>query len=214
MDKILVTQKDLDFLMKWRDTHKDLVRTIPAAFKGINIINKEIGLNVKCIRDGDVLTFYPFCKNRPIGKFQCRIFSYGYSIINQKLLTTEDGKQADVQSIMTIYASLMAYIVYGKEEKDRQLVGFMPKAIQDSTLTKPKRKRTGNAVTYIFTKGNNIIGNGRIITGRRKPQVTFTVRGHFREYKSGKRVWISQFTKGAGKKKDKNYKLGGHKENG
>lgn len=63
MDKILVTQKDLDFLMQWRDAHKDLVRTIPAVFKGINIINKEIGLNVKCIREGEVITFYPVCKN-------------------------------------------------------------------------------------------------------------------------------------------------------
>lgn len=209
MDKILVTQKDLDFLMQWRDSHKDLVRTIPAAFKGINIVNKEIGLNVKCIREGDILTFYPFYRNATLGKFQCRILSSGYSIANQQLLTAKDGKQADVHSIMTVYASLMAFIVYGKEETDRQVVGFKPKAIPVSKLTKSKRKRASNSITYIFTKGNNIVGNGKIITGRRKPQIAFTVRGHFRKYKSGKQVWINQFTKGTGKTKNKNYKLGG-----
>ena len=41
------------------------------------------------------------------------------------------------------------------------------------------------------------------------PRGIFTVRGHYRHYKSGKVVWVSEYKKGTGKKKKKTYKMGG-----
>ena len=41
------------------------------------------------------------------------------------------------------------------------------------------------------------------------PGGIFSVRGHFRHYKNGKVIWISEYRKGEGKKKKKTYKMGG-----
>lgn len=41
------------------------------------------------------------------------------------------------------------------------------------------------------------------------PSCSFTVRGHFRHYRSGKTVWIAEYRKGTGKEQSKTYKIGG-----
>ena len=41
------------------------------------------------------------------------------------------------------------------------------------------------------------------------PACSFTVRGHFRHYKSGKTVWIAEYRKGTGRSRGKTYKIGG-----
>lgn len=40
------------------------------------------------------------------------------------------------------------------------------------------------------------------------PACSFTVRGHFRHYKSGKTVWIAEYRKGTGRSRGKTYKIG------
>lgn len=44
------------------------------------------------------------------------------------------------------------------------------------------------------------------------PRGIFTVRGHYRHYKSGKVVWVAEYKKGTGKQKGKTYKIGGDKK--
>jgi hypothetical protein len=214
MDRIILTEKDVAFLLEWRDNHKDLVRSMPQPFRAIKLVIKDSALSIKCIRDKNIISFYPFCNGESLGKFEIRILLLGYNVLNQKLLVTKSGQRADVANIVTVYASLMAYITFGKEEeKGLYFSEYKPTSIPDSdSKTKShKNKRRANKVTYIFSKSKT----SGIITGRRytKSKISFCVRGHWRTYKNGKRIWVKQFTKGAGKKKDKNYKLGGHKEN-
>ena len=47
------------------------------------------------------------------------------------------------------------------------------------------------------------VQSGNLKLPRRKCPYAFQVRGHGREYKSGKRVWIKEFTKGDTTKKKK-----------
>lgn len=56
----------------------------------------------------------------------------------------------------------------------------------------------------VFRFGNTDKEGNR---GYTKYSHEFTVRGHFRNYKSGKRVWIQPFTKGQGEKHPKKYSL-------
>lgn len=46
----------------------------------------------------------------------------------------------------------------------------------------------------------------------RVPGGIFTVRGHYRHYKSGKVVWVSEYKKGTGKMRRKTYKVGRNAE--
>lgn len=211
MDRIIVAESDLEYLENWRDNHKDLVRLMPMPIKAIKIICKEKKLSVKIIREGDKVTMYPFYQGESLGRIQYMILNKGYSITKLELLTSKDGKKADAESLMTIYATIMAFMVYGKEtETEAKVVAYSP-AVEElgvklpNSVGKPKCKR-GNKVTYILTKNISDIAHvyGR---KRRSPVGEFNVRGHYRTYPSGKRVWIPEYTKGKGKFKKKTYKI-------
>lgn len=69
-------------------------------------------------------------------------------------------------------------------------------------------KRSSAQTTYIIRKVN-----GTLLAApsgsHASPRGIFTVRGHYRHYKSGKVVWVAEYKKGTGKKKSKTYKVGG-----
>lgn len=77
----------------------------------------------------------------------------------------------------------------------------------NTKLKKKSKKRKRNGVTYILGRSGN--EPKMMVKGAHSsPSGTFSVRGHYRHYKSGKVIWIAEFTKGSGKKKDKTYKVG------
>ena len=49
MDKVLLGAQDIESLFKWRDAHKDEVRTNPSPVRDIEIICKESQVKVKCL---------------------------------------------------------------------------------------------------------------------------------------------------------------------
>ena len=49
MDKLIVTQQDVDMILAWRDENKDLVRNFRPAFESIVITNKDTKVNLTCI---------------------------------------------------------------------------------------------------------------------------------------------------------------------
>ena len=121
MDKVELTVADINALLNWRDEHKELVRSLPAPLKAVEICFKHNGLRIKGIREGDTLQLH-----------------------------------------------LSTYIL-----------------------------RQDNGVLVAAPKGSHA-----------SPKGTFTVRGHYRHYASGKVVWIAEYKKGTGKKKAKTYKIG------
>ena len=70
--------------------------------------------------------------------------------------------------------------------------------------TKP---RTASTTYIIHSAGKQltVVPRGR----HASPACSFTVRGHFRHYKSGKTVWIAEYRKGTGRSRGKTYKIGG-----
>lgn len=113
----------------------------------------------------------------------------------------------DKQSVLTVYASVMALMVFGRsdlktpEHKEHQT------ASSSKNLTKKPKKSKPSGVTYIFThsgKEPHIAIKG----SHSSPQGIFSVRGHYRRYKSGKVIWIAQYMKGTGRKTDKSYRIG------
>ena len=108
--------------------------------------------------------------------------------------------------MFTVYGSLMALMVYGNDGVERREYSNAKSAGKSSAARKCKAE-----ATYILRHSNGCVG---VIQhgAHASPIGVFTVRGHWRHYKSGKEVWIAEYRKGCGKKKNKTYRTGFEKE--
>ena len=200
MDKIILHSQDVEKLLEWRDNNRDLVRRNAAPFRGIILEFPEAGINIKAIRDDEKLTFHVWIRGNKAGKITGLQLPGG--LFKEQKDTTKLNKD-DKQSIITVYASLMALIVYHEPE---------PAAARTPHQERPKKAKTGaqrrkkSGITYIFrssSSGPQVLPRG----GHARPAGVFTVRGHYRHYKDGRAVWIKPYKKGAGKQNNKTYKL-------
>ena len=201
MDKIILSSNDIIALLKWRDTHTDLVRRNAAPFKGIMLEFPDTHINIKVYTDNGKLSFYLYISGNKAGKITGVQLPGGF--FKETKNTTELNKE-NIQTIITVYSSLMALIVYHTPEK---ATAAMRKQHQE---TKNKRKsgkqRSKKGITYIFSRSQN----GPRLQPQREhasPSAAFSVRGHYRHYKNGKTVWVKPYNKGTGAKKDKTYKI-------
>ena len=200
MDRIILSSKDIETLLEWRDNNADLVRRNPAPFKGILLEFPETKINIKAYNDAGKITFYLFINGHKAGKITGRQLPGG--LLQVKKNTTKLSGD-DVQSIITVYASLMALIVYHKPEAAA--------AAAEQRQERPKKAKNGqerrkNSVTFLLKHS----GSGPRIQQRGQhssPAGVFTVRGHYRHYKDGRSVWIKPYKKGTGDQKNKTYKL-------
>lgn len=205
MDRVELTIEDVNRLIEWRDAHPTEVRSHPAPLKAVEIRIKENGWRIKGIREGNSLRLHLSKENQQFGNCTFIRRTGGmWTSTKNRMRVSED----DLRSVLTVYCSLMALMVYGQEEMPAEQT---PDKVQDNTRKKPingrKRKRTPRT-TYILKSGN-----GALMAAPKgshaSPGGIFSVRGHFRHYKNGKVIWISEYRKGEGKKKKKTYKMGG-----
>ena len=200
MDKIILSNKDVETLLSWRDQNKELIRRNAAPFKGILLQFPESFIDIKAYNDAGKITFYLFINGHKAGKITGRQLPGG--LLQVKKNTTK-LKSDDVQSIITVYASLMALIVYHKPEPAA--------AAAKQRQAQPKKAKSGaqrskNSVTYLLkysSSGPRIHPRGH----HSSPAGEFTVRGHYRHYKDGRAVWIKPYKKGTGGPQNKTYKL-------
>ena len=201
MDKIILHSQDVETLLKWRDENKDLVRRNAAPFKGIILEFPDTNINIKAYNDAGKLSFYLQANGEKAGKITGQQLAGG--LFREKKNTTKLDKE-NIQSIITVYASLMAFIVYHEP-------AAAPTAPRDQRQDRPKKpgkasRQQKSSITYIFkhsSSGPRLHRRGQ----HASPAAAFTVRGHYRRYKNGKTVWIRPYHKGAGSKKDKIYKI-------
>ena len=200
MDRIILSSKDIETLLSWRDQNKDLIRRNPAPFKGILLEFPETKIEIKAYNDAGKIAFYIRINGSSAGKITGRQLPGG--LLQVKKNTTK-LKSDDIQSIITVYASLMALIVYHKPAAAA--------AAKELRQERPKKAKNGvqrrkNGITYLLkssASGPRIQQRGQ----HSSPAGAFTVRGHYRHYKNGKTVWIRPYHKGTGGHKDKVYKL-------
>ena len=211
MDKVIFKIKDVDALLAWRDNHPDLVRSLPMPLKALEFIFPESGWSFKAIREKEFITFHPALHGKPVGKMKLRVCPGG-----KLAMVKRDNvlKGEDVETIITVYCSTMALMVYGNGSRvvDTALspsVSQKPAEACESVSSGKKGKDTRNSVTYILRATRD--GVAAIPQGSHaSPSREFSVRGHFRHYKSGKVVWVDEYRKGTDqkKKKSKRYHLG------
>lgn len=211
MDKVIFKIKDVDALLAWRDNHPDLVRSLPKPLKALEFIFPESGWSFKAIREKEFITFHPALHGKPVGKMKLRVCPGGkLAMVKRDHIL----KGEDVETIITVYCSTMALMVYGNgsrvvETTPSLVVSQKPTEARESVSSGKKGKDTRNSVTYILRATRD--GVAAIPQGSHaSPSREFSVRGHFRHYKSGKVIWVDEYRKGTDqkKKKSKRYHLG------
>lgn len=201
MDKIILSSADVETLLKWRDNNTELVRRNAAPFKGIMLEFPDTNINIKAYNDGGKITFYLYINGEKAGKIAGIQLPGG--LFKETKNTTKLNKE-DKQSIITVYASLMAYITYYRPEAAAMAADAPHQEKPHTKKSGAQRSKKGK--TYIFSKH----GSGPRIQARghhSSPAGVFSVRGHYRHYKNGKTVWIRPYKKGNGAQNDKTYKL-------
>ncbi len=206
MDRVELTKDDITALLDWRDAHKEEVRSMPAPLKAVEIVFKHNDYRIKGVRDEDKLTLHLSHGYESLGHVEMEIDPVrGLVLRKGKLKCDEDG----FRSVLTVYSSVMALMAYGGAEYDEERIPKQSKA-QRKAGKKPALSRKPRT-TYILHRKN-----GAVYAAPRgshaSPHGIFTVRGHFRHYKSGKVVWVAEYKKGVGRKKRKTYKMGGNRD--
>lgn len=206
MDKVELSVADIEALLAWRDQHQNEVRSHPAPLKAVEIVMPHNGYCIKGIRDGQRLRLHLRQWNTQLGncEFVRRPDGMWASVKNRMKVEKDD-----LQSVLTVYCSVMALMAYGRREKPDQ---EEPREIrQKSPHQKRQMKKQGKRTTYILRSINGTLST--VPRGSHaSPSGIFTVRGHYRHYKSGKVVWVDEYKKGTGKQKGKTYKIGGDKK--
>ncbi len=204
MDKIVVTAADIEKLLAWRDENNDFVRSMPVPLREVEIQIVESGISIKCFRSDKKLKLYLDSPARKLGHV---VFApLGNGLWKKVSTLPADCNPTETeQGALTVYGSLMALMTYG--------TGSI-RGEKSATSTKAPTKRIGSTKPHTANTTYIIHSAGKQLTvfprgHHASPACSFTVRGHFRHYKSGKTVWIAEYRKGTGRNRRKTYKIGG-----
>lgn len=203
MDKVELSVKDIEALLKWRDQHPQEIKSHPAPLKAVEIVMPHNGYRIKGIREGDQLRLHLSQNGTQLGN--CRFVRRPDGMWASTRNRMQVGRD-DLQAVLTVYCSVMALMAYGRREVEPQ--DTTPEPGSKPSPSKRPTKRKSKRTTYILRSINwalSAVPRG----SHASPRGIFTVRGHYRHYKSGKVVWVSEYQKGTGKRKGKTYKLGG-----
>lgn len=199
MDKIVVTAADIEKLLAWRDEHNDLVRSMPVPLREVEIQIVESGISIKCFRSDKKLKLYLDSPARKLGHVVFAPLGNGLWKKKVSTLPADCNPAETEQGALTVYGSLMALMTYGA-------VGIRGEKSAASTKAPDKRMgstkpHTANTTYIIHSAGKQltVVPRGH----HASPACSFTVRGHFRHYKSGKTVWIAEYRKGTGRSRGK-----------
>jgi hypothetical protein len=206
MDKIKMSKADVDRLLAWRDEHQTEVYAMPAPLKGIEITMDEgVPVIFKAIRENLNLRMHVNINGHPIGNLEFKIIPGAFCVLTKN---KNNIAQDIVQLLLTVYASLMACMVYSVPTVRDNPETRKTQTTNGKAKSKKNKSKAAPNITYILRETN-----GRLIAAPQgshaSPKGEFSVRGHYRHYKNGKVVWINPYKKGTGKTKSKVYRLGG-----
>lgn len=206
MNKIILYTDDLNNLEKYAKEKELLLEVAEPPFKDIELviyrgvkgnINYKKGraqtINIKVYNKGTYINFYIAIDGISFGKL--RVSNKGMLLQNK---LTEKIADKDITMFYAVYFYLMDYIINYKKES---LV------VKDSNTTvsthKNSKKRVTNT-TYLFSSSFSTPKGGH----HKSPSYAFSVRGHYRHLKDGRKIWVKEHIKCADKnKKEHLYKL-------
>lgn len=208
MDKCILTKDDVIALFAWRDRNVDLVRRACCPCKAIEVIISDNDLRIKYVRDGNLISIH-FVIGREVFNYKAEVLPFGKWKILKKPLKGIGADQNMIESIAGLYFALMALITYGDDVTYTEPELKVIEQVTEKRMERenaPRNIKRDNTI-YLFNREPS----GKLIIKRKgersTPRGEFNVRGHFRHLKNGKVIWIHEFKKGVGKRRNKTFKL-------
>ena len=197
MARIEISREDCKRLLRWRDSHKEQVRSYVPAFDSSVIVvsDDEEGLHT-IIRAEENDRLFTVLFRISIGcdlliKFLWHRISQKVDVFLSKL--PEREKEENIRSAVSIYASIMAYM---NEKRPVEYVSFNKEILSLKECT--KKARNQNSESIVVKSSSPIRKNINNQLSKRsytKPTKAVNVRGFVRHYKNGKVVYIKPFTR-------------------
>lgn len=203
--KIPLTSEQVEKLLAWRDQHKELVRALVVPFPECSILS-ENGMKIRIEQDEALKSVYRFTvtdtnAHKVKGRFT---YSTKTSYLWHGLPKLSKD---ETQTTITIWATVCAYIANFQPE----LVGRPGDSVGASaSVHTPSAKAANNAADRVIYLRPIVFTSEHESPVKRKYtpcENAFSVRGHYRHYKSGKVVYVRPYEKGTGKEKDKRNKV-------
>lgn len=196
MDIIHIDAASYDKLMNWQEENRELVKAI-APYNKYYFQRAEV-----VFTDSNIVGYFDFkrdllrlrIKRNKKQIANCRIvpkpddFDNDYGIyfdlmVNDESLPYDDACKV-IQVVANTYIAYNALLIYGD-------------LVDGSSITPRTRTEGGDKHYFVREYDNKIYAVSS--HAHRSPEGVFSVRGHFRKYKSGKVIWIDEYLKGTDK---------------
>ena len=149
MDKVELSVKDIEALLKWRDQHPQEIKSHPAPLKAVEIVMPHNGYRIKGIREGDQLRLHLSQNGTQLGN--CRFVRRPDGMWASTRNRMQVGRD-DLQAVLTVYCSVMALMAYGRREVEPQ--DTTPEPGSKPSPSKRPTKRKSKRTTYILRSIN------------------------------------------------------------
>ncbi|MGN1118283.1 MAG: hypothetical protein ACI4RU_06695 [Acutalibacteraceae bacterium] len=187
MNKIYLDEEAYEYLCKWAEGRKTAVKFSPYYFKKVKVILKKYdfdfyaeatnyGYKVSML-DSRGIAVKGKITHDETGEHD---FSLSFSFGNIGEENKEIYKRL-FQLYCTAFIQANCFMWYGNLAESKKYVASGRNEGRDKTIT----FRKFNDSVYAVECGLH-----------RSPEGIFSVRGHFRKYKSGKVIWIDEYLKG------------------
>lgn len=197
MARIEISREDCKRLLRWRDSHKEQVRSYVPAFDSSVIVvsddEEELHTIIRAEENDRLFTvlFRISIGGDLLLKFLWHRISQKVDVFLSKL--PEREKEENIQSAVSVYASIMAYM---NEKRPVEYVSFNNGILSKKEFAKKTRSQNSKSIVVknSFPIRKNI-SNQPSKRSYTKPTKTVNVRGFVRHYKNGKVVYIKPFTR-------------------
>ena len=196
MDIIHIDAASYDKLMNWQEENRELVKAI-APYNKYYFRRAEV-----VFTDSNIVGYFDFkrdllrlrIKRNKKQIANCHIvpkpddFDNDYGIYfdltaNDESLPYDDACDV-IRVVADTYIAYNALLIYGN-------------LVDGSSITPRARTEDGDKHYFVREYDNKIYAVSS--HAHRSPEGVFSVRGHFRKYKSGKVIWIDEYLKGTDK---------------
>jgi hypothetical protein len=203
-DSIIVPVNKIHDLFEWRSNNQEIVRNFTPILEDVVVNVGGVYIHVEVSEDPEMsykFTTYAGNEKQLIQHWN-RYTMKGYAEHNKlpdTIAKSKDTFHDYVESTISVYCSLMAYMEHYREVVTKQDV--------TTKKTKDRKKKGGNKKKVTYLKRTVYTVSGEIQTGREAntsdrekraytiPSEPFKVHGHWRHYRNGKSVWIEGYTK-------------------
>lgn len=197
MARIEISREDCKRLLRWRDSHKEQVRSYAPAFDSSVIVvsDDEEGLHTIIRAEENDRLFTVLFRISAGGdlllKFLWHRISQKVDVFLSKL--PEREKEENVQSAVSVYASIMAYM---NEKRPVEYVLLDKKILSKKECAKKSRIQSSESIAVKNSSPiRKNINNKPSKRSYTKPTKAVNVRGFVRHYKNGKAIYIKPFTR-------------------